>query len=269
MKYVVILVFVVVLVRIDVILKLFDKTAVKLQNTQEEIPAVEVQPVSELVPIDRDLSLKTSPYKTFLSMLNDFQSTADTNVKNKIIELLRANPVMFTDKLDLELEKNIFRMRDLLIQRDKVTHELLIEMMKSLKGENLEMMRRFLSYAIDIDMPEFFNIYSKTGDVNCIIMGYLGDNLSDDEKFNELNERLTALDAFLITEKAAPYKLFGGRCLLVLKLQVDKFKGITVPDQNPSETLNEGSTPLPETAETIPVTTTESAQLEPDPVSSP
>jgi hypothetical protein len=259
MKYVVILAVVVILVRIDVILKLFDKTAVKYQNTHEEIPAADVEASSDLVPLANDLSLKTSPYKTFLSMLNDFRSTADINVKNKAIEVLRANPTMFSEKLDVGFENAIFRMRDLLVQRDKVTHELLIEIMKSLKGENLEMVRRFFSFAIDIDLPEFLAVYSKSSDVNCLIMGYLGDTLSIDERYNELSERMTALEAFVLTEKALPFKAYCNRCLMVLKLNVDKLKVVVVPAENADAAPNaEDVVPSvvtsPEEATTVPVT---------------
>lgn len=241
MKYVVILIVVVILVRIDVILRLFDKTAVKYQNRSEEIKPGEIAPSSDLVPVDNDLSFKVSPHKTFLSMLSDFRNAPDINVKNKAIEVLRSQPTMFTEKLDLELESSIYRWRDLLVQRNKITHEFLMEMMKSLKGENLEMVRRFFSFTIDIDLGEFLNVYSKSPDINCIIMGYLGDNLPEEEKYNELAERLVALDAFLLVERPEPVKLYAQRCQMVLKLQVDKLKVIVAPNEPPDVSNAEGT----------------------------
>jgi hypothetical protein len=252
MKYVVILIVVVVLVRIDVVLKLFDKTAGKIQNSSEEINNEDIMPGTDLVPMDNDLSLKTSPYKTFLSMLNDFKSTGDANVKDKAIEILRANPIMFSDKLDVGLETAISGLRDLLMQRDKVTHGFLIEIMKSLKGENLEMVRRFFSFAIDIDLPEFLSVYAKSSDVNCLVMGYLGDNLPVEEKYNELAERLVVLEAFLNTEKALPYKAFGNRCLMVLRLEIDKLKTVVSPNENLGTPPTDES--IPPTILTAPVT---------------
>lgn len=261
MKYVVIVVVVIILVRIDVILGLFDKTAAKYQNKSVDVNNVEIGPGIDLVPIANDLSFQTSPLKTFLSMLNDFHTNPDVNVKNKVIEILRANPVMFSDKLNVELETAIFRLRDLLIQRDKVTHEFLLEMMKSLRGENLEMMRRFFSFAIDIDLPEFLAAYSKSSDVNCLIMGYLGDNLPDDEKYNELSERLEVLDAFLLTEKALPFKNFGIRCQLILKMQIDKLRiaagsseATTGPENETPKTVTPTEpVPIPEPPSVLPV----------------
>ena len=245
MKYVVILVVIVILVRIDVVFKLFEKTAGKYQNSREEIKTGDIEPSSDLVSVDNDLSLKTSPHKTFISMLNDFKNTSDLNVKNKAIEVLRSQTTMFSDKLDIELESSIYLWRDLLSQKNKTAHEFLIEMMKYIKGENLEMVRRFYSLAIDIDLIDFFNSYSKSTDTNCIIMGYVADNLSDEEKYNELEERLIAFDAFLLTEKAVPFLVFAKRCQIVLNLEINKLKAVVPPSETAENEPNaEGETPL-------------------------
>jgi hypothetical protein len=263
MKYVVILVVIVILVRIDVVFKLFEKTAGKYQNSREEIKTGDIEPSSDLVSVDNDLSLKTSPHKTFISMLNDFKNTSDLNVKNKAIEVLRSQTTMFSDKLDIELESSIYLWRDLLIQKNKTAHEFLIEMMKYIKGENLEMVRRFYSLAIDIDLIDFFNSYSKSTDTNCIIMGYVADNLSDEEKYNELEERMIAFDAFLLTEKAVPFLVFAKRCQIVLNLEINKLKAV-VP---PSETAE--NEPNAEEAATPPVVAVPVAVPDVAPVSAP
>lgn len=263
MKYVVILVVIVILVRIDVVFKLFEKTAGKYQNSREEIKTGDIEPSSDLVSVDNDLSLKTSPHKMFISMLNDFKNTSDLNVKNKAIEVLRSQTTMFSDKLDIELESSIYLWRDLLIQKNKTAHEFLIEMMKYIKGENLEMVRRFYSLAIDIDLIDFFNSYSKSTDTNCIIMGYVADNLSDEEKYNELEERLIAFDAFLLTEKAVPFLVFAKRCQIVLNLEINKLKAV-VP---PSETAE--NAPNAEEAATPPVVAVPVAVPDVAPVSAP
>ncbi|MBA2404790.1 MAG: hypothetical protein H0V66_08465 [Bdellovibrionales bacterium] len=232
MKYVVILVVVIILVRIDDVLRMFDKTSAKYQTSSDEVAPENAPTSSDLVSGDPDLTLKVSPRKTFLSMLNDFRNSPDVNVKERAIEVLRSQPTMFTETLDVELETTIYRWRDLLVQRNKVAHDFLMEIMKSLKGENLEMVRRFFSLAIDIDQAEFLTVYSKSTDINCLVMGYLGDNLPIEERYNELNERLLSLEAFLTTEKAVPVKVYGQRCLMVLKLQVDKLKAVVVPSED-------------------------------------
>ena len=224
MKYVVIVLIVIILVRIDVILKLFDKTALKLQNSPTEVTSSDVDLPVQIIPLDKDLSLQISPKSSFFSMLNDFRSSQDESVQAAALQILRAAPNMFSDPLDSDLEASVYRLRDLLVQKNKRTHELLLEMMKYLNGENLLMVRRFYSFTIDIDLEEFLKEYSKSSDSNCIIMAYHGDNLPFEEKFNELADRLRELDAFLLTKKADAVKAYGRRCQIVLGLQVDKMK---------------------------------------------
>ena len=94
-------------------------------------------------------------------------------------------------------------------------------------------------------------------------MGYVADNLSDEEKYNELEERLIAFDAFLLTEKAVPFLVFAKRCQIVLNLEINKLKAV-VP---PSETAE--NEPNAEEAATPPVVAVPVAVPDVAPVSAP
>jgi hypothetical protein len=231
MKYIVILIVVVILVRIDFILHFFDKTSAKFENSQtNEVTnsTAENNPQTELVPIQNDMAIKSSSRKIFLSMMEDFRSVPEMSLRDRAIETLRAEPTMFNEKLDPELESTIFRWRGLIVQKNKIAQGFLLELMKSLKGENLEMVKRFLSYSIDADFADFVTFYSKTNDLNCMLITYLGDNLPDEEKYNELNVRLKAVEAYIASDKA-DLKEYAQRCQLVLKLTVDKLGASTLP----------------------------------------
>ena len=267
MKYVWIFAAVVILVRIDVVLKFFDRTAEKIQSTQTtELKAGDIGPGSDVVSLQEDLSLKSSPRKKFISMLEDFHISADKEVKEKALELLRSQPTMLSEKLDKDLEAAIYRWRDLLMQKDKETNDFLIELIKSLKGENLEMVKRFFSLTIENDIGEFLSVYSKSADVNCLIMSYLADPLPEEEKYNELNERLKALTAFMASDKLnATNKAYAEKCHLVLKLQVDKLglifenaEAVNNPTPTPAEdgtAVSPVTNPAPEAVPLNPGTT--------------
>lgn len=242
MKYIVILIVVVILVRIDVVLQLFDKTSQKYQNSQlPDVKTTEVTP-TELVPMGNDLSLKIAPKKIFLSMMEDFRSAPQVEIKDRAIETLRATPTMFNEKLDGELESTVFRWRGLIEQKNKVAQSFLLELIKSLKGENLEMVKRFLSYSIDVDLPDFLYFYSRTSDTNCMLITYLGDNLPEEEKYNELSERLAALNAYIASDKAE-LKEYAQRCQMVLKITVDKLAVSTAPPEEGPATENPEAAP--------------------------
>lgn len=211
-------------------MRLFDKTSQKYQDSQQPDVKTSELAATELVPIDSDLSLKVAPRKVFLSIMEDFRTAPEVGIKEQAIEILKASPTMFNEKLDGELEATVFRWRGLIEQKNKVAQSFLLELMKSLKGENLEMVKRFLSYAIDVDLTDFLYFYSKTSDTNCMLITYLGDNLPEEEKYNELSERLKALDAFIASDKAE-LKEYAQRCQMVLKITVDKLGVTTAPDQ--------------------------------------
>jgi hypothetical protein len=274
MKYVWILVVVVLLVRIDLVLKFFDKTSKKIQNLQApEINSSEIVPTTEIVTMENDLSLRSSPKKKFFSMLSDFHARPDAEVKTKILEFLHSHPTLFTDKLDQGLENSLYQWRDLLVQKNKLVYRFLMDFSLVFKGENLEMLKRLMSFIIDNDLEEFLMLYSKSSDTNCTIISYLGDPLSDDEKFNELSERLNVLETYLASDKVIPAnKIYGEKCLLVLKLAVDKMRiAFAAADAAAAKTEEAESqtTPVPAEPATepppTPVTAPDSTQPGPTP----
>ncbi len=240
---------VVILVRIDVVLRFFDKTAKKIEsNETPEISIEAIGPQSDLVPVAADLSLKSSPLKKFITMLEDFQATGDPAIQFRAIEFLRANPTLFNDNLNKELEGAVYKWRDLFLQKNKNSYSFLLEIMKHTRGENALMLRKVLSMVIDLDLAEFLNFYSKSSDENCLIMTDLAFPLPDEERFNELNDRLQALNAYMASDKFLPMlKPFADKCHLVLKLQVDKMR-IAYENydlQNPPPVLDEEGNPIP------------------------
>ncbi len=225
---------VIIIVRIDLILSFFDKTSEKYQySSKPDVKPSDIQPSSNLVPINKDLAIQNTPRKMFFSMMTDFQSMPDETIKDKAIEILKSNPTLFDEKKDPDLEASIFQLRVYLLQKNKVTQNLILELMKLLRGENLEMLKGFFSLAIDIDLADFLNVYSKSSDSNCLLMAYLGDRLSDIERYNELSERLIALETFIASESSVAVRPYALKCHIVLKLKIDKLKSIVTPFEEP------------------------------------
>lgn len=237
MKYVWILVVVVILVRIDLILRFFEKTYDRFQNNSTSSTQISG---AEILPTESAKTLESSPRKIFFSILTDFHSVPDAAFKDKAIEILKANPTLFNEVLDRDLEAAIYRWKDVLNQKNKTTHDFVLEMMRIFKGENLEMLKRFYSYTIDIDIDDFLTSYSRSTDTNCMIMTYLADPLPIEEKYNELAERLATLEAYLASDKPDVLKkAFGQKCQIVLKLEVDRLKSVVIPLEDNQESDTE------------------------------
>jgi hypothetical protein len=142
---------------------------------------------------------------------------------------------MFNQKLDPQLENEIFRWRDLLNNNEPEAAKFMQDLMNILQGENLEMMKRFFSLWMDINMEHFLAAYSKTKDTNCSIATML-DNIPEEERLNEYVEREDALKAFVAKEKVDPIqKNLANNCLLVLQIEIAKFPPRPVEESSPEE----------------------------------
>jgi hypothetical protein len=231
MKYIWILIAVIIVVRIDMILRFFDKTVAKYQSKTEPVKINEVESTLEVRPSADGPLTSASPKKIFLSMLDAFHNNPDEDVRKMALDELKKNPHLFNDKLDKKLEEEIYRWRNSLQGKNSRVLSFLLELMELLKGENQEMMKSFFSLYIEIDLADFLRIYSKTKDTNCLIATYQGDSLSPEEKTNELVERLNALNVFIAEENPEPLKAYAMTCQMVLKLHLDEtqLKNATSP----------------------------------------
>ena len=221
MKYVIVFILVVLIVRIDFLLLQVDKLAAKFGGPKTSTD--EVKPGEAVIPFSKDLSVKQNPKTIFLSLINNFRSNPIKEVKDLTLSQLQKNRTMFGPKLDPELETEIFRLRDLLHDSNPEAGSLLLELSHVLEGENLEMLKRFLSLWMDIKMEDFLKTYSKTKDTNCLIATTFGDSVVAEEKNNVLFDRERALADIISKDKTDPVvKVFATRCQLVLNLHLSK-----------------------------------------------
>lgn len=223
MKYVVIAAIVILAVRVDYWLSLFDKANENLGPTQVEVDTSGISNTREMVGMKQDLSLRQTPKDTFLALLEDFHSSPSSAIREKAIMIFKENPTMFNQKLDPILEANVFRWRDLLNNNDPEAVNFMLDLMNILQGENQLMMKRFFSLWMEINMEHFIAAYSRTRDSNCSIATLFGDTIPEEEKINELYSREDALKAFLTKEKIEPaQKALATNCLLVLGIEIAK-----------------------------------------------
>lgn len=243
MKYVVIVIVALMMARADLFLGLFDRIVEKSQPAPAEVDTSEVKS-NELVPVAQDQSLKQTPRQTFIALLEDFHANPIAPIHERAMTIFKDNPTMFTQKLDPELEAAIFRWRELLNNNEPEAAKFMVDLMNILQGENLEMMKRFFSLWMEINMEHFIAAYSKTKDTNCTVATML-DNIPEEERLNEFVEREDALKALVAKEKIDPVqKNLANNCLLVLQIEIAKFPPRPVEESSPEES-NVVPVPLP------------------------
>lgn len=232
MKYVVIVAIIVLFVRIDFWLGLFERAGEDISESTE-ISSVDINSDTQTIPVAQDIYLKQSTRETFLALLEDFRTAPTTAVREKALGVLKETPNMFNQKLDKELESQIFRWRDLLNNNEPEVVNFLVDLLNVLQGENQLMIKKFFSLWMEIDMEKFIKAYARTKDTNCLIATTIGDNIPEEEKINEYYEREDALKAFVAKEKVDPiFTALANNCLMVLGIQISKMTtgSIAVPD---------------------------------------
>lgn len=234
MKYALILVVIVLFTRIDYIMGLFDSASEKLGSNQGGTEVSETITPRELIPVNKDLTLQKSKKDTFFALLEDFHTSPTAEIRNRAIEILKANPTMFSQTLDKGLENNIFQWRDLLNNNEPEVINFLNELLLTLQGENQTMVKRFYALWMDINMDNFLAAYSRTKDTTCSIATLFGDKIPEEEILNEYVERQDVLTTFLAKEKIDPvHKQLATNCSLQLKIVIDKLTPAQVPETLP------------------------------------
>lgn len=240
MKYVIGFVLIALMVRIDVVLKVFDNALAFLgRESTPVISATEVRTTTDLVSVKDDKAVKPNPKNTFINMLENFASSPDATIRLKAMEAFRSQPTMFKLTKDTELEGAISSWRDLIVQNSPELPLFLLDLLTILQGENKEIIVRFYSLLMDNNLNLFLSTYTKSKDTNCSIATVVGDPLPEEEKINELYDRERALNTFVSQEKIDEnQKAFANVCLLVLRLHLAK---LAPPEGAPASDTPEGA----------------------------
>lgn len=240
MKYIVVFAIVIILVRIDFFVGQVENAISKFTPAPPEVEASLARP-QEIIPIAEDENLQQSPRVTYLALLGSFRVSPDSVIREKAMEIFKAHPTMFNDKLDLDLEAQIFRWQELLHNNNPEVVNFILDLSKILQGQNLEILKRFWALWMDIDMENFIIAYTKTKDSNCVIATTFGFNIPEEEKLKEYYDREDALREFLAKSDVPPTaKALANNCLLVLGLEINKI----APPPEPEPFIdNEGISP--------------------------
>lgn len=238
MKYVLIFALIAILVRIDVVLRLFDQASSSFrQNKQTVIEGKEVKPEPAPVPVKDDQLINQTPRTRFINMLETFGQIPDPTIRQKAMEVFKASPTMFSEKLDPGLEGAVFNWRDLIAQGEPELPLFLLDLLTILHGENKDVVTKFYSLIIDQDLPLFLSSYSKSRDINCLIVTVVGDPVSEEEKRNILYDRDKSLNEFILSENSDPtQRRIADTCLLKLRTSLNA-TATPMPLPSPASTL--------------------------------
>src|SRR5665648_482201 len=118
MKYVVIFAIIVLVVRLDYWIELFEETSEQIFQNTPNIETSDIRSDREVISVSDDASLKQNPKITFLALMEDFRTSPDPSVRQRAMKFLKSDPKIFGVKLDKDLEARVYRWRDLLINNE-------------------------------------------------------------------------------------------------------------------------------------------------------
>ena len=234
MKYVLIFVGVLILIRIDVVIGLGEKAFMlfKSEETQERPDTYGEPPV--IVRSERNVKL--SPRLQYLSYMDSFRVSPEEGFRTEAMELFKKHPQIFSEKLDTDLEARVYSWRDLVVQNASEVPSFLLDLANILKGQNKDIVTRFFSVVMDINFDMFIGSYPRTKDVTCAPVTLIESAVPSEEKFPELFERMGILEEYLAKENLpADKKLYATICMNILKIYLDKEGASAPPETSPEE----------------------------------
>lgn len=243
MKYVLIFVAVMLLIRIDVVIELGEKVVMMFQSEDsQELPDTYGEPP---VIVRSETNVKLTPRQQYLSYMDSFRVSPEKLFRDQAMELFKDHPQIFSEKLDAELEAKVYSWRDLVVQNASEVPLFLLDLSNILKADNKDVVTRFFSVVMDINFEMFIGSYPRTKDTTCAPVTLIEAAVPEEERFPELFERMGILEEYLAREGLAPEKkLYATVCMNVLKIYLEKAGAQAPVETPPAES--------PSNAETIP-----------------
>lgn len=241
MKYVLIFVAALLIVKIDVVIELSEKAMMALKSEQE--PQNRPDDLGEAPVIVRtNTTVKLTPRQQYLNFLDSFRVSPEFVFRQEAMELFKMHPQMFTEKHDKDLEARIYSWRDLVVQNEPELPLFLIDLSNILKGQNKDIIPHFFSVVMDLNVEMFMQHYPRTKDQTCAPVLLIEAAVPPEERLPELYERMGILEEYLTRENLPPdRKLYATLCMNSLKIYLDKEAANRPPEQTPVEPPAESS----------------------------
>lgn len=248
-KYLLIFVFAIILIRIDVILDLGEKTWLLIKSEKPQNSTNDFGDSPVIVRSDKNVEL--TPRQKYINFMDSFRVSPDPVYREQAMTLFRDHPQLFSETKDNDLEARLYSWRDLIVQNAPEVPLFLIDLSNILRGENKGMIPEFFSVVLDLNIQMFMEHYPRTKDVTCSPVIMIEAAVPAEEKFPELTERLALIEDYLKKENiTADKKLYANLCLNALKIYLEKEAPVpgpateAAPEETPEETPASSEPPV-------------------------
>lgn len=224
MKYILGIILVVILIRIDFILDLFDSARDRVSVAPTPVlenESAESRPST--IPMDKDRAVNTSDRENFFNVLGLFARAPDETYRLKAFEILREHPEILKGSGEEAFTQAIFSWRDLLEQESQELVLFLNDLLMVLSGAPRTTVATFYSQILD-EKPGFFvRSLAFDADKACTIGILFSNPETLASKLERLQERYDALEKIFLADEFTPAeKRIANVCIETIRLERER-----------------------------------------------
>ncbi len=232
MKYAIIIIAIILLVRWETIVKLVGKTEdlVAPDNTIYIEEPKETQ--TEIIPVTKDKTLEQSPDQKIVTLIEDFNRNPTAEIKNLIITDIKANPSYFGQEPHLGYISVMTKLISHIQQENLLVNNFLFEIWPFVKGSNLLVVKQLLALNFEENLNVLLDLLSKSGrDPSCSLAELIPETLSKEQSEQFLIERRNNLEKVTNDESKLPnVRTMAINCHRVVEIEILKINPPQVPN---------------------------------------
>lgn len=217
MKYVLIIVLTLIILRIDMFVGVVERAWKKIPQIkkQESVENLDIPAVSTFAVSD----FKENHIEQFQLLLTEFSYNPDRATRELISNYLKKNPNIHDMNSDI-LFRGLDEWQSIVRGENQEVYFLLNDFIEYFKGKNFQVLLQFYSLVLDGNPEFFFHYYPIHKDPNCIVARYAWNQVNAIEE-EVINSRKIKIEE--LANKIDPTKLdFSKNCLLVIRVESAK-----------------------------------------------
>lgn len=243
MKYAIIIIAIILLVRWETISKLVGKTESLVVPTDTNYVDQGTETQTEIIPVTKDKTLEQSADQRIVTLIEDFVEKPTEDTKNLIIVDVKANPSYFGEQGHAGYISAMSKLASHIQQKNLIVNNFLFELWPFVKGANLLVVKQLLAMNFEENLVVFLDLLSKSGrDPSCSTAEYIPDTLSKEDKEQFLKDRRSAIEKITNDETKLPkVRTMAINCFRIVEIELLKLNpppAVDAPEENPA-----GATP--------------------------
>lgn len=240
MKYAIIIIVIIILVRWETVAKLVGKTEDFVTPNQTNYIEQGVESQTEIIPVTKDKAIEQSADQKIIILIEDFNRIPTEETKNLIISDIKANPAYFGTTGHPGFLSAMSKMSAHIQQKNLIVNNFLFEVWPFVKGANLLVVKQLLAMNFEENLTVFLDLLSKSGrDPSCSIAEYIPETLTKEDKEQFLKDRRASIEKITNDETKLPnVRTMAINCFRIVEIELLKLNPPPVEQAEQASPIN-------------------------------